>query len=209
MIVFDLDGTLIDVWKRYFFVFNSWWKIENLTLEKFKTLKKEFEQDSLIVSLFRYFTTQEYTAYKEYKRRKLEEQDILELDEDIVDWNLLKQLKERYIILTLRRNRQTLFEDLKKRSKDVLDNVVVLQPSGNQLVKYNWVKNNIPPGEEVFAVGDSETDLLVGNLDNVHIFLVKTGLRDPDKLIRKYNELKEKITVVDSVNDFLRFRIKV
>jgi phosphoglycolate phosphatase len=208
VIVFDLDGTLIDVWKRYFFVFNSWWKIENLNLEKFKTLKKEFEQDSLIVSLFRSFTTQEYTAYKEYKEKKLEEQDILELDEDIVDWSLLKQLKERYIILTLRRNQQTLFEDLKKRNKDVLDNVVVLQPDGSPLVKYNWVKNNIPPDEKVFVVGDSETDLLVGNLDNVHVFLVKTGLRDPDRLIRKYNELKEKVTIVDSVNDFLCFRIK-
>lgn len=52
------------------------------------------------------------------------------------------------------------------------------------MIKYNWVKNNVPSDEEITVVGDSETDLLIGKQKQVHVFLVKTGLRDPDMLIK-------------------------
>jgi phosphoglycolate phosphatase len=204
VIIFDLDGTLLDVWERYFFVFNSWWKIENLDLETFKTLKRRFEQDSMIVNLFRNVSEQEYESYREYKREKLEDPSVLELDRDIVDWSLLDRLKEKYIILTLRRNHKALLEDLKKRNESIVDNVVALKPNGDLLIKYNWVKNNVPSDEEITVVGDSETDLLIGKQKQVHVFLVKTGLRDPDMLIKKFSEqLFGKVFIVNSVNDFL------
>lgn len=206
MVVFDLDGTLIDVWERYYFVFNSWWNIENLDLETFKDLKKRYEQDDLIVKLFRSFSDEELRLYKEYKKEKLEDPNLLELDKDIVNWDFINQLekKSNYIILTLRRNPSVLLENLEKKGKSIKSKVVVLPPSSDPFIKYEWVRNNLP-NDKIIVVGDSEVDLLIGRLKKSHVFLVRTGLRCPERLIKKYgDELKNKVTVINSVNDFLQ-----
>lgn len=203
MNIFDLDGTLLDVWKRYFLVFNSWWKIRELDINTFISLKREVEDDLFIIKKFYdKITEKEYNLYKKYKRENLEKPEYLRLDEDIVNWNDLKNLD--FIILTVRNNKYALYNELERRGLDfILEKIIVLKPK-DYLVKYNWVVEHLNYKDDIYVVGDSETDLFIGKLQKVKVVLVKTGLRDPINLVKKYSkELVNEVSIVNSVNDFL------
>lgn len=203
MIIFDLDGTLLDVWRRYFIIFNSWWNLKGLDINSFINLKRKLKKDFYIVNQFyNEISKTEYDLYLNYKKKNLENPELLMLDESIINWNSLKKLD--YIILTVRHNETALYQEFKRRNLgSIIPKIIVLKPSGD-LVKYRWVKNNLNINEKIDVVGDSETDLLIGKLPNIKVTLVKTGLRDVDKLIKKYEkDVKGKIHSVDSVNDFL------
>ena len=203
MLIFDLDGTLLDVWKRYFLVFNSWWKIRELDINTFINLKREVEDDLFIIKEFYdKITEKEYDLYKKYKRENLEKPEYLRLDEDIVNWNDLKNLD--FIILTVRNNKYALYNELERRGLDfILEKIIVLKPK-DYLVKYNWVMEHLNYEDDIYVVGDSETDLFIGKLQKVKVVLVNTGLRDPINLVKKYSKkLVNEVSIVNSVNNFL------
>ncbi|MGJ8454509.1 HAD family hydrolase [Pseudothermotoga sp. U03pept] len=204
--IFDLDGTLLGVWKRYYAVFNSWWKIEGLDISTFVSLKRDLVKDEKIVrSFYPHIDETQIVLYQEYKRKNLENPEFLKLDELIVNVTTLKSL-HRFLILTVRQNAPNLYSEFKRRGLDFLiEKTVVLQPA-DRLVKYRWVLENISTlsdcDEKITTVGDSETDLLVGMMGQVETYLVKTGLRDPYRLIEEYkDQLTSPVRVLETVND--------
>lgn len=206
MIIFDLDGTLLDVWERYYLVFNKWWKFNNLEIKTFIKLKRELEGDYDIVRYLNgYVSSDEYRKYVEFKRNNIENPSFLTFDKELMNLNKLKNLPDRYFILTIRYNKEILHEEFKRRHLDgILSNLVILNPS-DKLAKYRWVSENVGNEQEIIVVGDSETDLLIGMLDNVKVNLVRTGLRDPDKLIKKYKtQIKNNVCVFDNIEDFIK-----
>jgi hypothetical protein len=54
--------------------------------------------------------------------------------------------------------------------------------------------------EKKIVIGDSETDLLVGELENTKVYLVESGLRDPYRIVNKFNI---KCNIIPNVNYFL------
>jgi len=208
VVIFDLDGTLLDVWERYFTVFNSWWNIKGLSIQTYIKLKRELSEDILIVRSFGIdVPLSEYHRYREYKHEKLEAPEYLELDKEIVNWDKLKKLD--FIVLTIRRRAEALYQELRRRKLDFLIHKIFVLEPGNKLAKLNWVSRNYTHSDEIYVVGDSETDLLVGKIPGVKVVLVNTGLQDPAKLVEKYrNEIAAQIMVLESVNDFLEYIMK-
>ncbi len=208
MIIFDLDGTLLNVWKRYYTVFNAWWKLENLDIEQFIKLKRELVNDERIVKKFIPNVDEKaITLYKNYKSESLERPDLLQLDQEIFDLKLLKNVGN-FRILTVRRTPDNLFNYLRKRGFDFLiDYTVVLRPS-DKLVKYRWIVDNFSTislkNEPLLIVGDSETDLLIGKLSQVEVFLVNTGLREPYALLDEYkDQILAKVKIIESAKDLI------
>jgi|GEM_PF-1403227 len=210
MYIFDLDGTLFDVWKRYFEVFNSWWKINGLGLGDFITLKRKLVRDELIVREYLQEIPEKlFRLYKEHKKQKLESLELLKLDKEIFDPDMLRKLDD-FIVLTVRRNPSNLFFDLQRRNLGfLLKKTVVLEPKDSE-IKFRWVSQHLEQllskDGEVVVVGDSETDLLIGQLEQVSVVLVRTGLREPQMLLQEFAEkCKRNVSVVESVNDLLRY----
>jgi phosphoglycolate phosphatase len=208
MIVFDLDGTLLNVWKRYYYVFNTWWKLENLDIEQFVKLKRKLVDDERIIKNFIPNVEEKaIISYKNYKAEALERPDFLQLDQEIFDLKLLKDVGN-FRILTVRRNPENLFNDLRKRGFDFLiDYTVVLRPS-DKLVKYRWIVDNFSAislkNEPLLIVGDSETDLLTAKMSQVNVFLVNTGLRDPYALLSEYkDEILSNVKIIESAKDLI------
>lgn len=198
MLIFDFDGTLVDVWKRYYEIFRSWWPI-NINLDTFKKLKWNFENETEILAHLNIkYTKEESLQYKAYKKQKLEEKEYLSLDSRIINPELIENLRVNYIILTLRRNPENYFWQLEKLglSKLLKDRSVVLQPKGIDS-KLEWIVSKYPKSllekeEELIIVGDSETDLKLADISKLLkiksiVYLVKTGLKDPNKTTQKMN----------------------
>jgi phosphoglycolate phosphatase-like HAD superfamily hydrolase len=208
MIIFDLDGTLLNVWKRYYYVFNTWWKLENLDIEQFVKLKRKLVDDERIIKNFIPNVEEKaIISYKSYKAETLERPDLLQLDQEFFDLKLLKDVGN-FRILTVRRNTENLFNDLRKRGFDFLiDYTVVLRPS-DKLVKYRWIVDNFSTisskNEPLLIVGDSETDLLTAKMSQVNVFLVNTGLRDPYALFSEYkDEILSNVKIIESAKDLI------
>lgn len=188
MYIIDLDGTLLNVWIRYYSVFNDFWKIPNLTLEEYKNLKKKYEFDDLIVNkLAGKLDEDKFQEYKLFKKKYLEDFQYLKLDKLIPKKLLLKRfiLKNEVLILTIRNNINNLFKQIDFLDINFLRNKLVVLENNGPLTKKVWVEKNIEKSVSKIVIGDSETDLAIGELKNTKVYLVESGLRDPLKILDK------------------------
>jgi len=204
MIIFDFDGTLIDVWKRYYEIFKKWWKLD-IDMKTFKRLKWQNQSESEILkSLEVKFEKEDFSRYKMFKDQNLEEKEFLSFDELIIDPNYILKIKEDYMILTMRKNVENFFWQLDRFGlKDLFkEKSFALKPEGID-TKLEWLKNARDLDNEITVIGDSETDLKMVELSNQHtkvnVYLVKTGLRDPYKIIQNFGL---KAFVIENVNYF-------
>ncbi len=206
MIIFDFDGTLIDVWKRYYEIFKKWWKLD-IDMKTFKRLKWQNQSESEILkSLEVKFEKEDFSRYKMFKDQNLEEKEFLSFDELIIDPNYILKIKEDYMILTMRKNVENFFWQLDRFGlKDLFkEKSFALKPEGID-TKLEWLKNARDLDNEITVIGDSETDLKMVELSNQHtkvnVYLVKTGLREPYKIIQTFGL---KAFVIENVNYFFK-----
>lgn len=206
MIIFDFDGTLIDVWKRYYEIFKQWWKLD-IDMKTFKKLKWQNQNEpEILKSLEVKFEKEDFSRYKMFKTQKLEEREFLSFDELIIDPNYILKIKDDYMILTMRKNVENFFWQLERFGlKDLFKKkCFVLTPKGID-TKLEWLENAKDLDNNITVVGDSETDLkmaeLSGQNTKVNVYLVKTGLRDPYKIIQTFGL---KASVIENVNYFLQ-----
>jgi len=188
MYIIDFDGTLVDIWNRYYTVFNDFWKISSLTLEKYMYLKREYELDSIIIKhLLGEVDASTFERYKNFKNEHLEDMAYLKLDSLITQKERLSSFfsENDAIILTIRTNKSNLIKQLNNLGiRGLSEKIIILDNNGKQTKKI-WVENNIGKNISKIVVGDSEMDLYIGELENTRVYLVETGLRNPIKTMSK------------------------
>lgn len=202
MILFDFDGTIADVWARYYTVFCEIVKRKDISFREYQNVKLLLESDQKIA--FHYGIT----LPENYHSRKLgllETESYLALDTLFCKAEMFLDFFASYpcMILTKRNDRDTFYqqlEDLKLRG--IEERCVILQPQGES--KSDWIKENLPRGETHCIVGDSDEEMKCGCLENVNAFFVDTGLKRWDHL--KYREGNVQ---VGTVMQFMRLYAKI
>lgn len=194
MIIIDFDGTLVDVWERYYKVFIAVTDLGALSFSKYKQLKKELEIDTLIAQTLGVIWDDKSTMMK---RELLEDIDLLHCDKPIINKSNLEWLihNNGAQILTIRRNPKNLYREIDCLGWNALVPKIHVLTDTDRFSKYNYVKNQ-KHQEMIYCIGDSETDFNVGNLENSIVYAVGTGLR-------KTTELEGKRQVVADVNEAL------
>lgn len=167
MIFLDLDGTLLNVWERFYRVFCELVGTNDMSLEQYIKIKKELLKDSLVAEAVGHKLPLDYF---EKKAILLEEKEFLGCDSLYFPIELIEKLdKENVVILTKRRNASNLYWQLENLNIKIAAEVV---QSGS---KYQWVSEHYPE-ERSIIIGDSVVDLEVGRLDNVDVVLAGYGL---------------------------------
>lgn len=194
MIFLDFDGTLVDLWPRYYEVFSNLSGFKEISLEIYKKDKKLLLDDEKLASLYKIKLPNQYFRMK---REALESQKFLELDEILIpkkQYEILK--KKEIIILSKRRNPKMLSWQLMKLGINL-----PYQTLSDNESKKEWIKLNFPTGDHII-IGDSILDLEAGKLENVTPFMVESGLGTKDtfdqqnlkyKLFRDLSEIITKI----------------
>lgn len=178
-ILFDFDGTLIDVWQRYYKVFSDLAKPSNLNLCEYKQVKRMLEKDSLIAD---YFKIQLPDDYYPQKGEMLEKMEYLSLDKLLIERDRIVQFASEHDvqILTRRRNEANFYRELN------LLNLKELKPKSTVLLpaichKKDWIQDKCGQ-EQVIIVGDGQEEIDAAILGNVTVLLVNTGLKDVSKV---------------------------
>lgn len=179
MLILDFDGTIVDVYERYFNIFNDFWKIDDLSLKDYIDTKKKLEYDNIILKhLSRDFSESEYLLYKKFKKKYLEDEQYLKYDNLIINENSMKLIKANYsILITIRRNKINLIKQLELLEiRDIFNEIIILEPN-NDKTKYNYFKAQNISMKDCIVIGDSNTDLEISRLSPLKTFFVDSGLK--------------------------------
>lgn len=190
MYIFDFDGTIVDLWVRYYSVFKDILEFDKLCLSEYKRAKQSLHQDSLIANYFNKNLPKDYFTKK---TALLEDRRYLEKDMLLVDLGLLNSLLAKdAIILTKRRNAENFYWQMFELG--IHGKAIVIQ-NGN---KKDWVATNLDNYSRITIVGDSLADLEVSQLDKAGAWMVGYGLAtkkefDATGLPYRYFETPEEI----------------
>jgi phosphoglycolate phosphatase len=178
-IFIDFDGTIVDIWARYFAVFKDYFCLPSSFFPEYKRLKYIFPNDRELAYHLFHLSEIEINSYLRFKHTWLEDRRYLHLDTLLVNHDFLENFFEKTNakILTTRNNEGAFMEQLDFLQISFLKHrAIVLKPQGIK-TKYDWLLQSEKNGS-VIMIGDSEIDLKAGTLPNSTAFFVKTGLRD-------------------------------
>ena len=196
MLYFDFDGTLVDVWQRFYHIFKDASGISGMTLEEYVQVKKQFVRDSDVAHTFGGVLPEDYWAKK---RAMLEDPKYLSFDRLLVPAEQIMEFFQAYPcrILTNRRNAAAFKAQLTALGlEELCEKCVVLNPD-EKITKTQYLHNN-HPNEKIVLVGDAEAEAQAAELNSVKVYLVRTGLRDA-RLIPG----AEKCHIIESASDFM------
>ncbi len=170
-IFIDFDGTIVDVWERYYSVFKEISKDSELSFHTYKSLRKMGYTDEGIAVARQIYLPK---GYKKLKSLLLEQEKYLVLDTMLVERHKLISFvfETNAKILTKRRNQRMFYWQIQYlgltslgRNYIILDNVVS---------KKDWLRSVCSNGE-IIMVGDSKQEIEVAELENSVVILVRTG----------------------------------
>ena len=196
MFYFDFDGTLADVWQRYYHVFCDASQITGMSLEEYIRVKKEFPRDSDVARIFGGTLPEDYF---EKKRSMLEDPAYLAYDRLLLPREKICAFFREHTcrILTNRRNAAAFRGQLISLGlESLVDMAVVLNP--DEKIKKVQYLQSVHPDEPFYLVGDAEAEAQVAVMDTAKVFLVRTGLRKPEDLTNV-----EKCCIIDNTEVFM------
>ena len=196
MLYFDFDGTLADVWQRYYHVFKDASGIAGMSLETYIRVKREFPQDSDVARIFGGNLPDDYKAKK---RSKLEDPAYLAYDRLLIPAEKICAFFKEHDcrILTNRRSAEAFRDQLVSLGlEELVSKAVVLNP--NEKIKKVQYLQMTHPKEKFYLVGDAEAEAQVAVLDQAEVYLVRTGLRAPETLPNA-----EKCRMIDNAEVFM------
>ena len=193
---FDFDGTIVDIWKRFYHVFLDAGKVSGIDFDLYKKQKLLLKRDSDVAS---YFGVALDVNYFENKKIMLEQIDYLKFDTLLVDPELLIRFfnsKEAYI-LSKRRNKNNLLKEIKNLKIDCLINrVIVIDPDSN-ITKLDFLRQNV--SAPFTLIGDSIEESNVSVLNNANVFLVSTGLN-----MFSAETISSNCRIIECLNNYLK-----
>lgn len=196
MLYFDFDGTLVDVWQRYYHIFKDASGITGMSLEEYVQVKKQLVRDGDVARAFGENLPEDYWAKK---RAMLEDPQYLSFDRLIVPAEQILEFFKAHEcrILTNRRYPDAFKEQLKGLGlEELLAKCVVLNPD-EKITKTGYLQEK-HPHECIVLVGDAEAEAQAAVVDTICVYLVRTGLRDPETIAGA-----EKCHIIESASDFM------
>jgi len=203
-IFFDLDGSILDVWNRLYFLYKDLMvELDQKVIPKkdYIDLKKNKINEKEIVRR----TCENKEIIKKYftKRNKLiEDKKYLKHDKLVPNFvkTILKLKKKNYIILTtFRKNKSNLLDQLiKLRIKKFFDDIIVVKGG---LLKSKFIKKNrFFDRENSIVIGDTGDDILTAKQLFVPIIAVTYGVRS-EKILKS----KKPDYMVNEISDILKY----
>lgn len=195
MIFFDFDGTIVDVWERYSAVFSDAAHIR-VPIEEYIAVKKEKQRDEDIAAVYRIYLPNNYF---QQKRRLLEDERYLSTDKLLISAQKLINFFDRYAcrILTSRRNKEAFYYQMEKLGLGILNAQTIVLDPDDKISKREHLRNTVGKSK-IIAVGDSRAEWEIGELPDSMIYLVKTGLFDPEKFPYRHN-----CKVISDIEEFI------
>lgn len=195
-IFFDLDGTIIDVYKRYYTVIKNYLSdnqlsIDNFDYESFIKLKKSGMKDHMIIKELT-LAEIDIEKYVSFKREKLEDSSYLSLDTFIgespySDLNKLRNKGYYLEIISQRRNVHNGMTQVEALGlMDYFDKITFLHPRADNS-KLNYLRNIATKND--FIIGDSPIEIECAQELSMGCFFVDTGLYGVD-CVKKYENYR-------------------
>ena len=194
--IIDFDGTIVDVWERYYRIFIEYFKVDILK-EDYKKLKKIFPYD---IDLIEHLKLENSNEYYKFKKKYLEDIEYLKKDTLLIEKEKIVKIFKlsNVILLTIRNNKRNFENQLKFLGlNEIKKKIIVLQPLDKKVKKEFILKKRDLFSESIFSIGDSETDLEIGTLSFAKSYFVNTGLRNQNEVKNNYDFIN-----LDSINQF-------
>lgn len=172
MFFWDLDGPILDVSDKYYAVYkdiliennekvlskNEYWNLKRAKTSLYDILSKTNSEQSIII-------------FKELWLNRIEIHKYQKLDKlqpGITESLKLCKEKNNLVLVTLRRDRQRLLEQLQELN--LVDYFEIILSSGQDIkprwkIKYNLINDYLKSkiANNNFIIGDTETDIIAGN----------------------------------------------
>ena len=184
----DFDGTIVDVFPRYYGILSEYLKEianESLDFSQYKKLKRLGKKDHIIVKELTQGLEIDIDEYLKYKRERLESFSWLLKDTLIGNpegANLkLKNMGYKVVLLTQRYNKNNLNKQLEILNiKECFDEVVMVKPIAGQNVKAVYI--GTMSNSDDIIVGDSKVEIDASILLNINGYFVESGLFSAESL---------------------------
>ena len=205
-IFFDLDGTILDIYDRFYSVFNNY-SIKRFLTEvnrkKYMILKSKGLSDIQIALEFN--LNYDEKEYHQYKARSLEIKKYLKLDKLIFDFDkyarILASKKYKIKLITLRRNFKNLNWQLNElKIINLFDEIIALIPNKINNPKRIFFENISV--KDSILIGDSIKDYEATLDFDVDFLNVETGLVNITNLYPNLNLISFK-TAEQAINYIL------
>jgi len=189
----DFDGTIVDVFPRYYGILSEYLRgftNESLDFPKYKKLKRLGKKDHVIVKELIEEIEIDIDDYIKFKRQNLESfewlsKDILIGNPEVTNMEL-KGLGYNVVLLTQRNNQNNLIKQLDFLSiKDSFDQIIMVKPEIGKNVKFDHIIKHCNSNDII--IGDSIVEINAANLLNIDGYFVETGLFSSEVLgIREF-----------------------
>lgn len=205
-ILFDLDGTLIDPFKRLHIIYKQLTRkhsLPYLSLEHYVLAKKKKMTEPFYMN-----NDKKGRAYNQEKENLLESIESLKHDTVFQDAEkILERLQTRHrlILITVRKNRKSLLRQLKRLGLDSYFSSIYSPYMYELNKKPEETKHKLivrfiqdyPAEKKIVFIGDTEADILAGKKMGIPTIAVTRGLRtktylkalQPDYLIDNLQQL--------------------
>jgi phosphoglycolate phosphatase-like HAD superfamily hydrolase len=192
-LILDLDGTLLDIRKKYYAVYKESFPAPLLSESEFWRLKRAKKLPPSTPEAFHILESERYLAYDSLFPFSV---------------NILQSLIKKGHILHLvsaRRNAGTGYTQVKHLGIIDYFNSVDIGHDGKSVVdtKMTFIKKWLPVGTPFALIGDTEDDINSAKALGGIAIAVKSGIRNKRYLLRFSPDI-----IINSVNDLLDFTVK-
>lgn len=178
--ILDFDGTIVDLWPRFYKVFCDINSISDVSFNDYKKVKRLLKKDELVARKLNVILHKDY-----FERKKeflenfeyLKEDKLLVAKEDLYDFFA----KYKCLILTKRRNKENFIKELKFLNIEIkkLEFEILSPLSG--MTKSEWIRQNYF-NDAITLIGDGEEEIKANVLPNVNVVIVDSGLTNIEEL---------------------------
>lgn len=197
-IFLDLDGTLLDVRKRLYNLFQELVPQSKFTFDEYWELKRtRINQEQLLSKWFEY-SEEEISAFEKLWVAKIEDDERLQLDEPFAFVaEFLEEIfkKNTLYIVTGRQYPERVLGQIENFGwGKYFEKILVTEQSKS---KFELIKNNIDVSSEDIFIGDTGEDILTGKKLGIKTIAVTSGIfnkevlseYDPDLIINNVEEI--------------------
>lgn len=190
---FDFDGTIIDVWKRFYKVFSDLNDLKTLSLAEYIILKRKYKTDDAVAKILNVSLKEDY--YK-LKLQLLEQDEYLQFDQLLIDIKLLNSFikcNDVYII-TKRNIRENFFKEIERLGIKIKKSKLIVLGS-KEISKNEWFLKN--QNEKFVLIGDGREEYNSRFNTNIVLYMVNTGFLD-------INELEDNVNKIENLEVFIK-----
>jgi phosphoglycolate phosphatase-like HAD superfamily hydrolase len=210
-IIFDLDGTLLDVEGRFYRIYSEILQRYGFKLLSGKTYWTYRRQHYSTAVIIKKTCPEDFIAtFYQERNRIFEQGNYLKYDRLRAEaLRILNYFYKNYPIylLTLRNNRKNLKIELnEKKIFNFFKAIITGDPFGDWTLKYRLIKDRIKvKPKEALIIGDTEIDIEAGRELGIYTCAITTGLRNKDLIKQtKPDFIIENLLELESIMDEIR-----